>query len=104
MPRRHFQLTKVRPGEWLLPSNDAAVIWRLVNGEGGWQLYRRPMFANDDELYAEDWASLDGWEMVGPLHRTRNAAIDHAMDVDASVEGMLPPREYDVVDGRLVQR
>jgi hypothetical protein len=98
-PRRNFQLTKVRPSDWLLPSNDATTLWRLTRSTDGWEVWSRPMPASDDELAAIDWASWDEWDHHG-VERTRQDAIDAAMRY--SEPPPMDVREYAVRDGFLV--
>lgn len=80
---RKYQLTKVRSGDWLLPSNDGRWLFRLYSGNDGWEVYRMVMPTTDAELDAladdvqrDEWAE---WEYRdGPLS-SRADAIDAAL-------------------------
>src|SRR5215467_1190279 len=98
MQARRYQLTKVRAGEWLLPSNDASGLWRLAKSTEGWELYHRPMPTSDSELDRMVELITEGdyseWDHNG-THPSRQEAIDYAMECDS-------PRLARIVDGWLV--
>jgi|SRR5579872_4380612 len=93
---RKYVLTRVRKGDYLLPSNDLKTLWRIYSYEeegslieelpGGeerpvlgtfWACSRRPM-PDTNTLMDEDFL-YDGWEhWAGPLN-TRTAAIEEAL-------------------------
>lgn len=84
MTERRYVLTKVWPGEYLLPSNDARTIWRLKNEDSGsdhgWAVYR---WNGDVDLQAiaESIADYewDRWETCEYGLATRRDAIDAAL-------------------------
>jgi hypothetical protein len=87
---RKYALTKVAAGDYLLPSNDAQTIWRLVRYEDGpshgladwprdrpvWAAYRwtGPLGAVDAGIDA--W---DRWELQESSCETRADAIQAAL-------------------------
>lgn len=91
-PERKFVLTKVGPGDYLLPSNDGKTLWRLSTYEDGpshgldwprdrtfWQVKRwdRPITADDSlAIDVEDW---DRWETVEESLASRREAINAAL-------------------------
>lgn len=90
---RTYQLTKVRPGDWLLPSNDAKQIWRvcryrdgadygLADVKGNWDVWAvwrwtDPVTINGF-VDVEDWSR---WESVSDGYKTRRDAIAAALEL-----------------------
>lgn len=84
--RRRYALTKIRPGDYLVPANDGETLYRLstytedgsVEGLVGtfWGVWRykgrRPL----DALGLEDLEDWNEWEMVEMLLRTRRQALE----------------------------
>jgi len=101
---RKYQMTRLRRGDYLLPSNDAQTLWRIYTYEeegslieqspdGGeravtgmfWACARR-RFPKPGEIIDLDGWSDDEWEFwAGPLP-TRQAAIDEALRAPSPVE------------------
>lgn len=98
---RQWQARKVKAGDYLLFSNDLAVLWRfrryderdgtLTRNDGTvvhgtfWALLRytkRPLDLNPDDL--DSCWNEDVWAYVQGLLPTRQAAIDEAMRLDAA--------------------
>jgi len=104
---RKYQMTRLRKGDYLLPSNDAETLWRIATyqedgtatyqteftpgkGPSGreyvlrgtfWALYKRPMPKAGQLIDLEAWG--DEWEFwAGPLP-TRDSAIRAAMRWEA---------------------
>ena len=96
---RKYALTKITAGDYLLPSNDAATIWRIQRYEDGptygldrdifprdeefWAVYKwtgRGLPATRDDL--EDW---NLWEQHANGLDTRREAIDEAMRLGKEV-------------------
>jgi hypothetical protein len=96
MSERKFALTKVAPGDYLLPGNDERSLWRIAqyqDGEsfgldmtgdrtywGAWIYTRRGAIL---ALLPEDFLEWDYWQMEASSCRTRAEAI-------AEVERMMP--------------
>lgn len=96
---RKYALTRIKAGDYLLPSNDGATLFRLAtyeeDGSGEfssdgktwrvlrgtfWAVYRRPMPALD-QATADLLEWSDAWEWIaGPLD-TRQQAIGEALNV-----------------------
>jgi len=82
MPRRKYALTRIKAGDYLLPSNDRSVIWRIVR-------------------YTEDGSAAydDGTKLVGEFWRLckyvgRNNRIDpDAWDDSHEVTCLLKSRD-----------
>jgi hypothetical protein len=76
--RRRYVLTKIKAGDYLLPSNDAQTLWRIARDEReGWSVWRWA-----DELSEAIFEHLDDWgrwECMSQWLRTRGEAIDEAM-------------------------
>lgn len=89
---RKYALTKIAPGDYLLPSNDAQALWRIARYTDGpsngldwprdrevWGLWRWNMPMGQSGYV--DTGSWDHWEMVdGPLY-TRAEAITEALRI-----------------------
>lgn len=85
---RKYALTKVKPGDYLLPSNDAKMIWRIARYTDGpttglmdWSRDREVwgVWRWEGEPTYVDTGSWNRWEMVlGPLF-TRAEAIRKVM-------------------------
>jgi hypothetical protein len=92
---RKYALTKIAPGDYLLPSNDGRTIWRIAKGDAPddtaatyWDLFRWTNTPERFQAMAENpWAGdvLDWnlWECVDSLSRTRAEAIREAMRMGA---------------------
>jgi hypothetical protein len=101
-PERKWVLTKVGPGDYLLPSNDAQTLWRLRSYEDGpshgldvnwsrdrtfWELWRWKGRIDEHEEIAESldegrWS--DRWEHVESSLASRREAIDAALRLGAA--------------------
>lgn len=92
MPERRWSLTKIEPGDYLLPSNHdqgdpALTIYRIAKydestGRVAWGAWA---WSGDLAEYV-DTGSWDRWRMVaGPLD-TRQAAIDAALSIGEGPE------------------
>jgi hypothetical protein len=91
LPARKYAMTRVKTGDYLLPSNDAKTLWRIRTYEEDglaetmdgrkltgvfWGLWRRP-FPRPGALF--DLEAWDEWELwAAPLEK-RQDAIDEAM-------------------------
>ena len=89
---RKYALTKVAPGDYLLPSNDAGTLWRLSRYKDGptyglvvdwlrdrdfWGLWRYTYSLHALEpVDPDDWSV---WECVGDGYETRAEAIREAL-------------------------
>lgn len=98
-PERKYALTKLAAGDYLLPSNDAATVWRLSTYTDGpsmgldslkrdrefwgvWRFIGRPVtngLMTGEEV--EDW---NQWEQFDSLLDSRAAAIRSAMKAGAA--------------------
>ncbi len=94
---RVYKLTRLRKGDYLLPSNDAHTLWRISSYEDGpshgiiewprdrifWRLSRWDGgFPTIDQLAAaleDDWYWSDRWDEVGGGFSTRTEAIEAAL-------------------------
>jgi hypothetical protein len=84
--RRKYALTKIKRGDYLLPSNDGRTIWRLCAYEDGieqgldhdlgtvWGVWK--WTGSGTTVDPEDWGAWEMWE--GSL-RTRAEAIQAAL-------------------------
>lgn len=103
---RKYALIRVKAGDYLLPSNDTTTLWRIVQYEEDgsaevsadgthwrrlhgkfWNLFRRPMPNDEDEVGRSEIVSLDewdGWEHWSGLHKTREDAIGDVMRAGGS--------------------
>lgn len=83
---RKYAMTMIGPGDWLLPSNDAEMIWRIsryddpeMTGQTtGWQLHNMPLLSFQrllDRNWEDptDWAH---WDYDSGGYRTRSEAVD----------------------------
>lgn len=96
--QRVYAMTKIGPGDYLLPSNDATTLFRIYTyQEDGsaefvarpgakpkplvgtfWAIARRP-FPNLDADPSELLSWGGGWEFAGGPYRTRAQAIEAAL-------------------------
>ena len=96
IPERKYRMIRMRSGDYLLPGNDGATLWRICRyWEDGsaerwdgkplvgwfWQAAKHPrpfesVFASATEDDLLGWDEWECWEMLLP---TRQAAIDAAM-------------------------
>lgn len=80
MTDRKYALTKVRTGDYLLPSNDGKTLWRitrLASPTEGWDLYRwLGKVAPGNYADPDDWAQWDYFEGAWP---SREDLIDVAL-------------------------
>jgi hypothetical protein len=97
---RKYQMTRVRAGVYLLPSNDLQTLWRISSytehGDGEWANGRvirgtfwetarhttplpkiAPHLIGDDEALDFLWG--DQWESYSFVHPTRAEAIESAL-------------------------
>lgn len=96
-PQRVWQMRRLGPGDYALPSNDQQVMWRvqkyeerdgtLTRGDTGrvingdfWRLLRwvHPVYA----IAYEDIDEPGNWQEVARMMKTRQEAIDCAMALD----------------------
>ena len=87
---RKYALTRIKAGDYLLPSNDEKTLWRIAAYEDGpshgveewprdeefWGLWRfdsSPRAITDDDL---DW---NRWQMIEGYFSTRREAVDYAL-------------------------
>jgi hypothetical protein len=91
LPQRKYALTKIAPGDYLFPSNDAKTVWRIARYEDGpshgvdsmdrdrtfWGLWKwdSPLAVGS----AVDTLSWERWGMEGSGFDTRQEAIDEAL-------------------------
>lgn len=89
MTERKYAMTKLAPGDWLLPDNDGKRLWRIARYEDGpshgledwpkdrevWGIWRwlEPRHGTIDP---DDWAE---WEMWEGSCQTRQDAIEAAL-------------------------
>ena len=86
-PERKYVLTRVKRGDYLLPSNDGQTIWRIATYTDGpsngldipkdrefWGIWK--WTGHGLAVDVEDW---DQWEMHGSTCETRREAIDGAL-------------------------
>lgn len=91
-PQRKYALTKLAPGDWLLPSNDRKTLWRIatyIDGPstglddmprdktfwGVWKWIGRTELPRDEI----DLEFGDSWSLLSEWHESRREAIDEAM-------------------------
>lgn len=98
LAERKYTLSRVRAGDYLLPSNDLTTLWRICSyeedGSAAWQddagkwhtvtgthwqtaKYNRPIPTG--ELLDEDFLDWDRWDWWAMGFRTRAAAIKDAL-------------------------
>jgi hypothetical protein len=76
---RRYALTKVSPGDYVVPSNDAQSAFRMTRSEGeGWDLWRWT-----DEVSRLEIGDWSRWECIAQQCATRAEAIAEAMRVSA---------------------
>ena len=87
---RKYALTKLKPGDYLLPSNDGKTIWRIARYTEGpstgidswprdrevWGIWK---WAATERLPYVDTRRWDAWEMVDSMYHTRAQAIAVAL-------------------------
>lgn len=91
--QRKYVMTKIGPGDYLLPSNDAETIYRIRRYEDGpsqgldwerdkevWGVWRWLGLADAKGIDLDD---QDRWEMVDANCRTRAEAVDEALSFEA---------------------
>ena len=61
-PERKYALTKLGPGDYLLPSNDAKTLWRLRSYEDG------PDYGLDPSAYPRNFTRWAVWRWTGNIH------------------------------------
>ncbi len=87
---RKYAMMRIAAGDYLLPSNDAKTIWRLVSmlegpstGIEGWARDRTVWsvwrWTDTQRMPYVDASSLDGWEMWDSMLATRAEAIEVAL-------------------------
>jgi hypothetical protein len=94
---RKYHLTRVRAGDYLLPSNDGLTIWRIQKYEDGpshgldwpqdkmlWGIWRWRY--TDPEKYVLDTEDHDAWSLCADGYSTRKEAIDGAIHFTAGRE------------------
>lgn len=90
MSDRKYALTKIGTGDWLLPSNDGRILWRI-------RLYDEEIPVGDDAFETRErwgvWKWLghiapgavpdpmepEEWDFFEGFHETRREAIDAAL-------------------------
>lgn len=99
VPKREYSLRRLDTGDYILPSNDLHVLWRICTGEEAndrdagkpvkmWELWRwrsvgRPVDEDVALSIAENhspWS--DHWDCCASGLRTRTEAIAEAMKLD----------------------
>lgn len=78
-PERKYALTKLSPGDYLLPSNDAQYLWRLTrDADGtGWSISFKTM----QEVKSGHDSFDNGWICVEQCLSTRNEAMNEALRI-----------------------
>lgn len=97
-PERLWQMIRLGPGDYLLPSNDRKRLWRiekyperdgtLTRGDTGqvvngdfWRLSECTYAVNEVTVaLADDYG--DAWSEVACMQPTRQACIDYALELD----------------------
>lgn len=86
MADRKYALIRIEAGDYLLPSNDGKVLWRIMRGEEDdgtgrfysvWQVWR--WVHSPATTRACDLGDWEQWEMADSFSRTRQNAINNAM-------------------------
>lgn len=99
MLERKWQMTRIGDGDWLLPSNDRTVLWRIrkyqEDGSASWG-NERPIFGTYWSVWKwtlpiessmhEDPREWDHWDEWVCMLKSRQAGIDWAMRADAERE------------------
>lgn len=78
---RKYALTKFQEGDYLLPSNDGATLWRICRGQPneGWELWRwTHRVGPNAPTVSPEWAD---WEFYEGYHKTRASAIKTALEM-----------------------
>jgi len=87
---RRYALTKVEAGDYLLPSNDARTLWRIVRGDENageenerlisvWQLWRYYGRVGNPPNLPDDFLEWSEWELCESWCETRADAIRAAL-------------------------
>lgn len=77
---RRYALTKIAPGDYLLPSNDGGTLWRIRRYDRGrWSLWQWLGLIAPGERPDPDNESE--WELSAGGLPTREAAIREALDL-----------------------
>lgn len=94
---RKYQMTRVRAGSYLLPSNDAQTLWHVYSFEDGishgvdhpdrtyWACarflgtYEQAVFAASADVENYGYITRDGWQETDTYLRTRKDATDAAL-------------------------
>lgn len=87
MIARRYALTKLAPGDYLLPSNDGQRLYRIARGAEPagvlgerevetWELFRYREPISSTSAVDTDWAA---WDCVATAMRRRADAIDEAL-------------------------
>lgn len=71
-PQRKYALTKIRYGDYLLPSNDGCTIWRITSYTDG------PSFGLDPDVFPTDFHRwrLAKWDRPVDPHRGGQVDVD----------------------------
>ena len=101
MVKRKYALSRIKAGDYLLPSNDRKTIWRIAQYEedgnaqyndgtkligrfwGAWKYIGR----DSDTINLQEWSDFN---MLGSLFRSRTEAIKFAMNES---EPKQPPKQ-----------
>lgn len=85
---RKYALTKIKPGDYLLPSNDALAVYRIARYTEGPSSGIEDR-TRDREVWGYwrwtgvgryvDTGSWDRWDMIDGMYDTRAEAIDQAL-------------------------
>ena len=91
---RKYALTKLAPGDWLLPSDDGKTLWRIRLYEDGpthgmeiaadrdfWGVWKWLGREGEDYVDPQNWSH---WDFFEGLHDTRREAIDAALKLTGS--------------------
>lgn len=94
MADRTYALTKLAPGDYLMPSNDTRTLWRIArytDGPSGgldwprdrevWGIWKWPEPIRFDGTQAIDCNGFEPWDFMEGLHETRAAAINSALEL-----------------------
>lgn len=93
MSERKYAMTRVAPGDYLLPSNDGRTLWRLSTYEDGpsygldvkwsdrkfWGVWRFDGDFSDGVITGADVEDWNRWELVHGMLGTRREAMESAL-------------------------